>query len=275
MKRNVDKIALEISEKVNQFENWINDMKASDNNMEIPQVIAESIQEIITNSAPSLAVAEIRGEFEILKGEVMSGRDVTEMLRDLVVNLKFQLDSNISQSSNQSINLEHTRNNNNSQESSSSLRKREIVRKGIERLERQINQLLVTKIPMDKSDIALINKIKVVDIPSLNSAVRNIQKALQKYVNFSGTDYEYCDTISNLMDKAQSWSLQVEAAYNEAEVHSINTSKGDDTEVGVFSDNAEIKIFEFLETAELAYLGKGNSTQKANRLFNKHLSEEI
>ena len=77
------------------------------------------------------------------------------------------------------------------------------------------------------------------------------------------------------MDKAQSWSLQVEVAYNEAEVYSINTSKGDDTEVGVFSDNAEIRIFKFLETAELAYLGKGNSMQKANRLFNKHLSEEI
>ena len=103
VKRNVDKIAVEILEKVNQFETWINDMKASDNNMEIPQVIAESIQEIITNRAPGLAEAEIRGEFETLKGEVMSGRDVTEMRRDLVVNLKFQLDSNISQSSNQSI----------------------------------------------------------------------------------------------------------------------------------------------------------------------------
>ena len=53
------------------------------------------------------------------------------------------------------------------------------MQKGIERLERQINQLLVTKIPMDKSDIALINRLKVVDIPSLNNAVGHIQKALQ------------------------------------------------------------------------------------------------
>ena len=94
VKRNVDKIAVEISEKVNQFEAWINDMKGSDSNMEIPQVIAESIQEIITNSAPGLAVSEIREEFEVLKGEIKSGRGVTEMLRDLVVNLKSQLDSN-------------------------------------------------------------------------------------------------------------------------------------------------------------------------------------
>ena len=242
--------------------------------MEIPQSIAESIQEIITNSSPGLAVKEIRGEFETLRGEVMSGKHMTEMLKGLVTKLKLQMDLNSSQDCNQSINSERARDNN-SQESSNALRECEIVRKGIERLERQINQLLATMIHMDKSDIALINKLKVIDVPSLNSAVGNIQKALQKYANFSGTDYEYCDIIFDLMDRVQSWSLQVEAAYNEAEVHSINTSKGDDTEVEVFSDSAEITIFEFLETAELAYLGKGNSTQKANRLFNKHLSEEI
>ena len=34
-------------------------------------------------------------------------------------------------------------------------------------------------------------------------------------------------------------------------------------------------MFEFLEPAELAYLGWGNSFQKANWLFNKHFSDEI
>ena len=43
----------------------------------------------------------------------------------------------------------------------------------------------------------------------------------------------------------------------------------------MFSDNSEITVFEFLESAELAYLGGGNSVQKANRLYNKHLSDEI
>ena len=141
------KIAVEISEKVNQFEAWINDMKGSHSIMEILQIIAESIQEVITNSAPGLAVSEIRDEVEVLKGEIQSGRGGTEMLRDLVVNLKSQLDSNISLSSDQSINPEHTRNDNSNQESSNSSREREIVQKGIERLERQINQLLMTKTP--------------------------------------------------------------------------------------------------------------------------------
>ena len=52
--------------------------------------------------------------------------------------------------------------------------------------------------------------------------------------------------------------------YNRAEVHSINTSKGETADVGIFSDSAKVTVFEFLEAAELAYLGWGNSTQKAN-----------
>ena len=36
--------------------------------------------------------------------------------------------------------------------------------------------------------------------------------------------------------------------------------------VGIFSDNAKVTVYEFLEAAEIAYLGWGNSVQKANRL---------
>ena len=77
------------------------------------------------------------------------------------------------------------------------------------------------------------------------------------------------------MDRADTWCRKVEELYNKAEVHSINSSRGDATDVGVFSDNSKVTIYEFLELAELAYLGWGNSVQKANRLYNKHLSEEI
>ena len=63
----------------------------------------------------------------------------------------------------------------------------------------------------------------------------------------------------------------MEDIYNRAEVHSINTSKGDPADVGVFSDNSKVTVFEFLESAELAYLGWGNSIQKANRLYKKRL----
>ena len=66
------------------------------------------------------------------------------------------------------------------------------------------------------------------------------------------------------MDKAQVLCLNIKDLYNKTEVHSINTSKGDAADVGIFSDNSQTTVFEFLEAAELAYLGWGNSVQKAN-----------
>ena len=86
---------------------------------------------------------------------------------------------------------------------------------------------------------------------------------------------EYWDAVDELLDSAENWCLRVEELYNKAEVHSINSSKGDLSNVGIFSDNVKVTIYEFLEAAEIAYLGWGNSIQKENRLYNKHLSEEI
>ena len=154
-------------------------------------------------------------------------------------------------------------------------REREIVRKGIDRLEMQIKQYTSVHVSREQVDIVLIKKCKTTDIPALNSAMGNIQKALQRYVGFDGMDPDYRDGIEELMDGVQKWAQDIEEIYNKAEVHSINTSKGDSLEVGVFSDNSKVTVFEFLESAEQAYLAWGNSVQKANRLYNKHLSEEI
>ena len=105
------------------------------------------------------------------------------------------------------------------------------------------------------------------DVLAVNFSMENVQKALQKYVGFNGMDSEYCDRIGDLMNKAQNWCLDIEELYKKAEVHSINTSKGDAADVGIFSDNSQVTVFEFLESEELAYLGWGNSIQKANRLL--------
>ena len=95
------------------------------------------------------------------------------------------------------------------------------------------------------------------------------------YVTFPGVEYDYCDEINEFLDCAENWCLKVEEMYSKAEVHSINTSNGDSADVGTFSDNAKVTIYEFLESAEIAYLGWGNSKQKANWLYNRHLSKEI
>ena len=88
-------------------------------------------------------------------------------------------------------------------------------------------------------------------------------------------EFEFCDEVENQIDKAQLWCLNIEELYNKTEVHKINTSKGNAAYVGIFSDSSQITVFEFLEAAELAYLGWGYSVQKANKLYSKHFSEEI
>ena len=145
----------------------------------------------------------------------------------------------------------------------------------MERLEKEISQYTQIQVSREQADISLLKRCKMTDIPAVNLAIKNIQRALQKYVGFNNIDLQYCNKVGDVMDEAQAWCMNVEEMYNKAEVHSIKTSKGFSAEVGVFSNNAKMTIFEFLEAAELAYLGWGNSTQKGNRLYNKHLSEEI
>ena len=61
-------------------------------------------------------------------------------------------------------------------------REREIVRKGIDRLELQIKQYTSVYVSKDQVDIALIKKCKTTGIQASNSAMENIQKTLQRYV---------------------------------------------------------------------------------------------
>ena len=132
------------------------------------------------------------------------------------------------------------------------MREQEIVRKGIDMIEIQIKQYTSVYVSKDQVYIALIEKCKTTDILAFNYAMGNIQKALQRYLGFDGMDPDYCDRIEELMDRAQVWAQDIEEIYNKAEVHSINASKGDAVDVGVFSDNSKVTVFEFLKSAELA-----------------------
>ena len=68
--------------------------------------------------------------------------------------------------------------------------------------------------------------------------------------------------------------LHIVQAYTDAEVHSIKGSPGDIADVGVFSDNADKMVFEFLELFELGYIDWGNNSQRASKL-SKHLSDDL
>ena len=213
----------------------------------------------------------MREELDEIRDSLDSSRHVTEGLRGLVVDLSDQMVNNSMQHMLHEPRVQEK----DSRSFESHTRERDLVRKSIERARKQLQQIVIADLGSNPVDISLVKKYKTVDVPAVHSAVGNIQKSLQKYVKFPGVSYEYCDEVNEFLDYAENWCLKVEEMYNTGEVHSINTSKGDIADVGIFSDNATMTVYEFLEAAEIAYLGWGNSTQKANRMYNKHLSEEI
>ena len=261
---------IKLDEKVEMIQEWFVHL-SSQVPTDVPVEIVNSIQEVIADSSPGLAVNRMRVELDEIRGSLDSSRHITESSRGLVVDLSDQ----VVNSSMQSATAEPRMQDKDSRSFESHARERDIVRKSIERARKQLKQIVSVDLRMNPVDISLIKKYKTVDVPAVHSAVGSIQKSLQKYVTFSGVEYEYCDEVNEFLDYAENWCLKVEEMYNTAEVHSINTSKGDTSDVGIFSDNATMTVYEFLEAAEIAYLGWGNSTQKANRMYNKHLSEEI
>ena len=160
---------------------------------------------------------DLRIQVEEISQEVLDERSRTNLLRSMVLNLQDKLEELPRQTSVSSLlgsreDLSHQEGNvqsSNAFNSETINLERDIVRKGIERLEKQISQLIGSTISKDQVDIALLKRCKTVDVPAVNSAIGNIQKALQKYVGFKGMQSSYCDTIDNLMDRAQNWCLEI------------------------------------------------------------------
>ena len=67
----------------------------------------------------------------------------------------------------------------------------EVIRKGIERPEKLITQLISTEIPRDYIDISLIRKYTTIDLPALQSASKTGEKSLFKYLSFPDIDNSY------------------------------------------------------------------------------------
>ena len=88
-------------------------------------------------------------------------------------------------------------------------RERDIIRKGIEQSEKLITQLISTEIPSDYTDIALIRKCNSIDLPALQSDSKTCEKSLLKYLFFTDIDNSYFDWISDLLDKAEFWVLNM------------------------------------------------------------------
>ena len=256
-----------VKERMEEFQTWINHIRQTNLNEEIPMGIVISLYEVIQDNSPAVSVENMRQQVEEISRGVQFDRRAADNLKSLVINLQDKLDEillqNISSRTLESregsiLHKEEIISGRKYPSPTASGRERDIVKKCIERLEKQILQLIGVVISREQINIALAKKCKTVDVPAVNSAIGNVQKALQKYVGFIGMDSDCCDKIGDPMDRAQAWCLDIEEIYNKAEVHSINTLKGDTENVGIFSDNSQVTVFDLLESAELEYLGWGN-----------------
>ena len=143
-----------------------------------------------------------RGKVKGLEKTIVTERNAVKGLRDIVVDLIDRVDSSLSTALT-------------SQPASGPVlgdrfnltRERDVVRKGIERSEKLILQIISTRIPTDYVDIALIRKCNTIDLPALQSASKTCEKSLLKYLLFPGVDNSYCDRFSSLLDSAKSWAL--------------------------------------------------------------------
>ena len=180
----------------------------------------------------TIVIEGLRGKVKGLEQTIVTERNAVMGLRDMVVDLSERVDLSLSTAVTSRLasgpvlgdRLNITR-------------ERDVVRKGIERSEKLILQLISTRIPVDYVDIALIRKCNTIDLPALQSATKTCEKSLLKYLSFPGIDNSYCDLISALLDSEEAWGSHIVQAYTNAEVHSIKGSPGDIANICVFSDN--------------------------------------
>ena len=224
----------------------------------------------VTDVKQILVIEGLRGKVKGLEQTIVTERNAVKGLCDMVVGLSEKVDLYLGTA----LTIQSKTSGFVPVENVNLVREHDVVRKGIERSEKLILQLISTQIPSDYVDIALIRKCNTIDIPVLQSASKTCEKSLLKYLSFPEVDYSYCDRISSLLDSTESWALHVVQAYTSAEVHSIKGSPGDIAEVGIFSDNADKTVFEFLESFELGYIDWGNNRQCASKLC-KHLSDGL
>ena len=76
------------------------------------------------------------------------------------------------------------------------------------------------------------------DVPKVSKAITSCGDALEKYVKLPNMDTEYVDEVSTILISASNWCLSVEELYSKMEIHSITKTKGDTSEVGIFTDNS-------------------------------------
>ena len=135
---------------------------------EIPKEIVDSLNEIILEKTPTFTREVVNERVKHLEGLIRDNQRNTKNVRSAIIQLQDRVE-------NQSINSFDIRDqtvyslegsNQGSQKTNATRREREVLRKGIERMQKQIFQLISVQISQEHLDIALLKKCKTIDIPA-------------------------------------------------------------------------------------------------------------
>ena len=173
------------------------------NSRPLPRVV-NNVNNTILHGAPSTVLEYVSLEIEEFAQARYADRIITEELTLEVLEIQDRINSSMMTPTTDFANKKKD-----SRQSENRSRERDIVRKGMERLEKEISQYTQVQVSKEQVDIALLQRCKTTDIPAVNLAITNIQKALEKYVGFNNIDSQYCDKVGEVMDKAQNWCLEI------------------------------------------------------------------
>ena len=244
---------------------------------EIIERIDTQIREAIVKNLPDVMpesikkqIHEVRRDLEKLKRKEFCNEQMMDSLRNVIVDVKEQVDNSIVENSNNSRPQTHVRNRIHSAQMRNEA---DIVKGGIERSVKLIAQLISTEI-IDTNDLGLIRKCNKEDAQKITKYSRECRDGLLKYVSYPGADNDYCSRVKDLLERADNWTIEMEMLYSQTEAHAITSSKGDTSKLTVFSDNSEKTVYEFFDSLELCLMGWGTGKQRAQELRSL-LSEEL
>ena len=117
---------------------------------EVPREIVESLQDVINDNAPGRAVDKIRDELQDLRESMSMSQHVTDGLRGLIVNMSEQLsNTHVSQAV-----LDDSARIRDHSTLEIDRRECEIVKKGIQRTEKQLRRLVLNGLEVKPTDIS-------------------------------------------------------------------------------------------------------------------------
>ena len=134
-----------------------------------------------------------------------------------------------------------------------------------------------TKVRIDStSSELLIKEAKIHDVPALDRYYKDLFTNLQeKYIKSPLCDQIVVQKASLALEQAREWINQVETAFVEHEVYSVDSGENLAIELQVFTGAGPQTVFEFLDDFERKHRSVATSKEKAKQLFGSYLTEEI